>query len=98
ELVRRSGDEPLARGLQLRELLLHLVERDRELSELIGGVDRDRLLEVPRRDLLGRELQALDALGERPGDEIAANQREQKRDPARDQDLMLDDRHAADDV
>ena len=62
------------------------------------GVDRDRVLEVARGDLLGRELESLDPLRQRAGHEVAADQREQQRDPAGDQDLVAHDDDAADDV
>ena len=74
------------------ELALHVVERHRQLPELVGRVDGDRLPEVARRDLLGGELEALDALRQRARDQVAADQREQQRDPARDQDLVADGR------
>ena len=52
----------------------------------------------PRGDLLGGALEPLDALREPARDQIAADQREQQRDAAGDQDLVADDRDAADDV
>ena len=81
-----------------RELALHLVEGDRQLAELVARVDRDRVVEVAGRDLLGGELEPLDPLAQRPGHEVAADQREQKRDPARHEDLVAHDGDAADDV
>ena len=57
QLVRGGRDELLARRVELGELALHLVERPRELAQLVVGVDRDRLGEVPGGDLLGRALQ-----------------------------------------
>ena len=65
QLVRRGRDELLARRLELGELVLHLVERDRELPQLVARVDRDRVPELAGGDLLGRQLEALDALRQR---------------------------------
>ncbi len=96
--MRGGGDELLARRLELGELPLHVVERDGQLTELVGRVDRDRVLEIAGGDLLGGALQSLDPLGERPRDEIPADQREQQRDPSGDQDLVADDRDVAHDV
>ena len=67
QLVRRGRDELLARRLELRELALHVVERDRQLPELVGRVDRDRVVEVAGRDLLGGQLEPLDPLATAPG-------------------------------
>ena len=58
QLVRGGRDELLARAIELRELALHLVEGDRELAELVVGVDRDRVREVARGDLLGAPARA----------------------------------------
>ena len=58
----------------------------------------DRVVEVARRHLLGRELQPLDALAQRPRDEVAADQRQQQRDPAGDEDLVPHDLDAVHDV
>jgi hypothetical protein len=96
--VGRRGDELLPRQLELGELLLHVIEGDRELAELVGGVNADRVAEVTRRHLLGRQLEPLDALGQGPSDQIPADQRQQQRNPAGDEDLVPNDRHAADDV
>ena len=72
----RSSCEALAmnslRALSsTRETLLHLVERDRELADLVGGVDRDRGREVAVGDLLGRRLEPAQAARVRAGDEPA---------------------------
>ena len=96
--MRRGGDELLARLLELLELALHLVEGNRQLPQLIVGVDLYRVVEVAGRHLLGRELQALDALAQRPRDEVAADQRQQQRDPAGDEDLVPHDLDAVHDV
>ena len=58
----------------------------------------DRVLEVAGGDLLGGVFEPLDPLGERPGLQVAADQRQQQGDPARHQDLVTDDRDVADDV
>ena len=87
QLVRGGRDELLARAVELRELALHVVEGDRELAELVVGVDRDRAREVARGDLLGGALEPLDALRERARDQPAGEHRERERDRARDQDL-----------
>ena len=42
QLVRGVGDELLAGAVEPREPPLHLVEGQRELADLVGGVDRDR--------------------------------------------------------
>ena len=70
----------------------------RELAELVVGVDRDRAREVAGGDLLGRLLQALDALRERARDQPAGEHRERERDRAGDEDLRADDRDVALDV
>ncbi len=64
QLVGGGGDELLAGQLELLELLLHLVERDGQLPELVGGVDPDRMAELARRHPLGRRLEPPDALGQ----------------------------------
>ena len=53
QLVRGVGDELLARAVEPRQAPLHLVEAARQLAELVGGVDRDRLVEVALGDRLG---------------------------------------------
>src|SRR6185436_9494645 len=45
QLVRRRGDELLARAVEPRELVLHVVERGRELAELVVRVGPDRVRE-----------------------------------------------------
>ncbi len=75
-----------------------VVEGDRQLPQLVARVHRDRLIEVPGRHLLGGQLEALDPLGQRPRHQVAADQRQQQRDPARHQDLVADGGHRADDV
>ena len=44
----------LRADVELRELVLHLVEGARELAELVVGVDRERLGEVAAGDLVAR--------------------------------------------
>ena len=51
QLVRRGRDELLARRVEPRELALHVVERGRELAELVVRVGLDRVGEVAARDL-----------------------------------------------
>ena len=54
QLVRCVRDELLARGVEPREPALHLVERLRQLAQLVVRVDRDRVGEVAGRDLARR--------------------------------------------
>ena len=56
-----DGDELLARPVQARELGLHVVERGRELAELVVGVGADRLREVAGGHLARRPLEPLHA-------------------------------------
>ena len=58
QLVRRGRDEALARGVELGELALHVVERDRELAELVVAVDREARGEVAARDAARRRARA----------------------------------------
>ena len=90
QLVRGVGDELLAGAVEHRETLLHLVERDRELADLVGGVDRDRVREVAVGDLLGRRLEPAQAARVRARDQPARRQRREQRDPPGDQDLAAD--------
>ena len=95
QLVRGGRDELLARPVQPRELVLHVVERGRELAELVVGVGADRVREVARRDLARGVLEPADALRQRARHEVAGQQRDHERDPAGDQDLAPDQRDAA---
>ena len=52
----------------------------------------------PAATFSAAQLEPLDPLAQRPGHEVAAHQREQNRDPARDEDLVAHDGDAADDV
>ena len=90
QLVRGVRDELLARAVETREPVLHLVERARELAQLVVGVDRDGLGEVAGRDLAGAALEALHAPREGVRGEVAGRRCEQQREQPRDQDLALD--------
>jgi hypothetical protein len=99
----RSSWEALAmnslRALSSRgEALLHLVERACELTHLVRALVRDPRREVALGDLLRRLLQAVQALGVRPGGEPARGQRGQQGDRPRDQDLALDQGHRVVDI
>ena len=83
QLVRRGGDELLARAVEPRELVLHVVERGRELAELVVGVGADRVREVARRHLARRLLEPADALRQRARHEVAGEQRDHQRDRRR---------------
>ena len=72
-------DELAPRAVDALELALHLVERARQLAELVLGVDRERCDEPAGRDLLGGALEPLHAAREPPGDQVAAEQRDQQR-------------------
>ncbi len=98
QLMGCGGDELLPRGLELRELSLHVVERDRELTELVSRVHRNRAVEVPGRNLFGRQLEPLHAPCQPPGDHITPDQREQQRDSPGDQDLVTYRRDVLDHV
>ena len=69
---------------------LHVVERGRQLPELVVGVGPDRLREVARGDLARRALEPLHARGQRPRDEVAGEDRDHERDAAREQHLAAD--------
>ena len=62
QLVRGGGDEALARRVELAELALHVVERDRELAELVVGSTTKRPVRSPRGDAPRGALEALDPL------------------------------------
>ena len=90
QLVRRGRDEAPPRGLDLRELALHVVERARELAELVVAVGREDRREVARRDALGALLEQLHAARDRARHEEAADEREQQPERAGDEDLAAD--------
>ena len=79
QLVRRRRDEAPPRGLDLRELALHVVERAGELAELVVAVGGEDRREVARGDLLGALLEDLHPAGDRARHEEAAGEREQQR-------------------
>ena len=82
----------------MRELPLHVVERHRQLAQLVARVDRDWAVEVSRRDLLGGSLEPLDPLGQPPCHQISTGQRQQERDAPGYQDLVAHRGHVVDDV
>ena len=90
QLVRGGGDELLARPVEPRELVLHVVERGRELAQLVVGVGADRVREVAGGDLAGGLLEPADALRQRARHEVAGQQRDRQRDAAGEQDLAAD--------
>ena len=98
QLVRGVGDELLASAVEDREPLLHLVEGHRELADLVGGVDRDRVREVAVGDLLGGALEPAQAAGVGAGDQLAGAERGEQRDRSGDQDLAADQRDVVVDV
>ena len=98
QLVRGGRDELLARPVQARELGLHVVERGRELAELVVGVGADRVREVARGHLAGRALEPLHAQRQRARHEVAGEQRDHERRRAGDEDLAADQRHVGLDV
>ena len=79
QLVRGGGDELLARPVEPGELVLHVVERGRELAQLVVGVGADRVREVARGHLGRRALQALDAQRERARHQVAGDDRDHQR-------------------
>ncbi len=81
-----------------REPLLHLVERARELADLVGRVDRDRRVEVAPGDLLRRLLEPAQALRVRARREPAGRERREQRDQSGDHDLAPDEGDAVVDV
>ena len=90
QLVRGVRDELAPRAVDALELSLHLVERARELPELVLGVHRERRDEPSAGHLLGGVLEALYAAREPAGDQVAADQREQQRAGAGHQDAPAD--------
>jgi hypothetical protein len=78
QLVRGRGHEGLARHVQLAQSLLHLVERPRQLAQLVLGVDRQRVDLAPRGHTAGRALQPPHAARERLSGEVAAHYRDQE--------------------
>ena len=84
QLVRRGRDEAPARGLDLGELALHVVQRARELAELVVAVGREDGPEVTGRDALGAALEQLHAACDLGGEDEAAGEREQHPERARD--------------
>ena len=92
QLVGGIGDELLAGLVEARQLALHLVERTRQLAQLVLGVDRDRVGEVSCRHLARSLLETLEPFRERVGRVVAADQRDQQGDASCDQDLALDQR------
>ena len=92
QLVGGRRDEALARGVELGELALHVVERLCQLAELVLRVGRDRLREVAGGHLLGRLLEALDPARERAGDEEAGQHGEGHRHDAGQRDAPPDQR------
>ena len=98
QLVRRRRDEALACGVELRELDPHPFERHRELTELVGRVDREARGEVAARHAGGRGLQPPDAAAVRLGDAVAREQRGHERDRAGHQHPPPDERDVRLDV
>ena len=95
QLVRCGRDELLARAVEPRELVLHVVERGGELAQLVVGVGADRVREVAGRHLARGLLEPLHAQRQRARHEVAGQQRDHERDAAGDQDLLADDRDVA---
>ena len=90
QLVRRGRDEAPPRALELGELALHVVQRARELAELVVLVDREDRGEVAARDLAGAALERPHAARHRARDDEAAGEREQQPERAGDEDLAAD--------
>ena len=81
QLVRGVGDELAPRAVHARELLLHLVERARELAELVLGVDGQRLDEVcPPPPAAPPRSSRAHAARQRARHQLAAQQRDHQRD------------------
>ena len=89
ELVRGVGDELLPRGVELRQLDAHTVERDRQLADLVVGAVDDRRAEVAARNPLGGGLEALHATRQHAGRREPENEREQQREGGREQQAAL---------
>ena len=92
QLVRGVGDELLAGAVEPRQPALHLVERQRELAELVrrsrpGSASRSCRPRPPPRPARGAS-----AAARARSPRVAGEQRERQRDRARDQDLALDQR------
>ena len=95
EIGVRSSCEALAMNsragvVESRQPPLHLVEADRELADLVAGVDRDRGREVTVGDLLRRPLEPPQPPRVGARDEPAGAERGEQRDRAGDQDLPPD--------
>ena len=91
QLVRGVRDELLARRVELRELDAHLLERHRELAELVVPEVDDRLVELALRDPVRGALEAPDAAGVDGRGGGAEDRRDQERDPRRVEEAALDD-------
>ena len=94
QLVRGGRDEALARGVELGQLTAHVVQRARQLPDLVLAVDREAGAEVPCGDAPGAGLHGADPPGQPPRHEEAREQREQACGAAGDQDAAADDRDA----
>ena len=92
--MRSSCDAEAMNCLRARvepgELALHVVERGRELAQLVVGVGLDRVGEVAGRHLPRGLLEPLDARGERARDEVAADRGEHERERAGGEDAAAD--------
>jgi hypothetical protein len=96
--VRGGRDELLASAVELLQLALHVAEGERQLPELVAGVDLDRVAEVAGGDPLGGDLQALDPRGDPARHEVAADERQEQREQAGDEDVVADQRDIVGDV
>ena len=88
ELVRRVRDELLARVVELREVYAHLVERPREVADLVVTVVHDRSAEVAAGDALGGRLQTQESMGEHARGGEAEDQREYERERCREEQTL----------
>ena len=90
QLVRGVRDERRPRALERLEAHAHLVERARELADLVLLAVDDRLAEGAVRDAVGGRAQARETPGERLRGQRAGEQRDREGECAADHEPALD--------